>query len=450
MSDWWRGSVTYQIYPRSFQDSNGDGIGDLSGHHRAPRLRRRPRGGRDLALADLRLADGGHGLRRLGLYRHRPDLRLARRLRRDGRAGARTRASRSSSTRCCRIRRTSIRSSRRAGRAGTTPRPTGTSGPIRSTTARRPTTGSRSSAARRGRGIRGAGSTISTTSSPSSRTSTSTIPTCRTGCSGRCASGSIAASTASASTRSTSTSTTSCCATTPPTTGARTSREPNPYDMQYHIFSKNQPREPRLPRADAGAPRRVRGARHGRRGRREPPPDPDDGRVHERQAAAEGLLLRDARRAASTPAHFRSQIEEFFEGAPEGLADLGLLEPRRAAPRLALGEARHRQRAARQARLRAAPVARGLDLHLSGRGARADRDRARALRADRPAGHQLLARAGRARRLPDADGLGRGQRLVGLLDRAAVAADQGGRRPPATPPGRRATPSWCSRSTGRC
>ncbi|OJU06314.1 MAG: alpha-glucosidase [Rhizobium sp. 63-7] len=29
--DWWRGAVIYQIYPRSFQDSNGDGIGDLKG-----------------------------------------------------------------------------------------------------------------------------------------------------------------------------------------------------------------------------------------------------------------------------------------------------------------------------------------------------------------------------------------------------------------------------------
>src|SRR6202158_908939 len=29
--DWWRGAVIYQIYPRSFQDSNGDGIGDLDG-----------------------------------------------------------------------------------------------------------------------------------------------------------------------------------------------------------------------------------------------------------------------------------------------------------------------------------------------------------------------------------------------------------------------------------
>ena len=29
--DWWRGAVIYQIYPRSFQDTNGDGIGDLQG-----------------------------------------------------------------------------------------------------------------------------------------------------------------------------------------------------------------------------------------------------------------------------------------------------------------------------------------------------------------------------------------------------------------------------------
>ncbi|MGJ8584069.1 MAG: alpha-glucosidase [Marinosulfonomonas sp.] len=29
--DWWRGSVTYQIYPRSFMDSNDDGIGDING-----------------------------------------------------------------------------------------------------------------------------------------------------------------------------------------------------------------------------------------------------------------------------------------------------------------------------------------------------------------------------------------------------------------------------------
>ncbi|NBY57390.1 MAG: hypothetical protein EBQ57_03515 [Actinobacteria bacterium] len=29
--DWWRRAVVYQIYPKSFADGNGDGIGDLSG-----------------------------------------------------------------------------------------------------------------------------------------------------------------------------------------------------------------------------------------------------------------------------------------------------------------------------------------------------------------------------------------------------------------------------------
>ena len=29
--DWWRRAVVYQIYPRSFADGNGDGIGDLDG-----------------------------------------------------------------------------------------------------------------------------------------------------------------------------------------------------------------------------------------------------------------------------------------------------------------------------------------------------------------------------------------------------------------------------------
>ena len=45
---WWHDKVAYQIYPKSFMDSNGDGIGDLQGGR-----------GYHLALPDLRVAIGG-------------------------------------------------------------------------------------------------------------------------------------------------------------------------------------------------------------------------------------------------------------------------------------------------------------------------------------------------------------------------------------------------------
>ena len=31
---WWKSGVVYQIYPRSFADTNGDGVGDLEGIRR--------------------------------------------------------------------------------------------------------------------------------------------------------------------------------------------------------------------------------------------------------------------------------------------------------------------------------------------------------------------------------------------------------------------------------
>ena len=55
---WWQTGVIYQIYLRSFQDTDGDGIGDLKGIARRLDYLAEPRGRRDLDLAFLPVTDG--------------------------------------------------------------------------------------------------------------------------------------------------------------------------------------------------------------------------------------------------------------------------------------------------------------------------------------------------------------------------------------------------------
>ena len=74
---WYQHAVFYEIYPRSFMDSNGDGIGDLNGI--ASKLEYLKALGVDAIWISpcFPVAAGGFRLRRLGLRKYRQDVRHA-------------------------------------------------------------------------------------------------------------------------------------------------------------------------------------------------------------------------------------------------------------------------------------------------------------------------------------------------------------------------------------
>ena len=198
---WWRTAVFYQVYVRSFADSDGDGVGDLAGIRE--RLGYLQLLGVDaLWLTPFYPSPGRRPrLRRGRPARRRPALRRPRRLRRARRRRARARAQgdhrpgaepRLGPARQLRRRRSRTRPARPGG--GTS---SGTA-PARTVPSRR-TTGSPSSAARPGPGSRTASGTC-TSSPPSSPTWTGPTPRWPPTWSGRCASGWTAGWTASGST----------------------------------------------------------------------------------------------------------------------------------------------------------------------------------------------------------------------------------------------------------
>ena len=162
---WWQKAVLYQVYPRSFQDSDGDGVGDLQGIvKRLPYLAEL---GVDAVwlspIYPSPMADFGYDICRL--HRHRSVVRLADRFRRAASGGACAWIERPARSRPQSHLGAASVVHREPHRPATMRNATGTSGATARPAAGRPTTGCRNSAVPHGRSTRPPANIITTRSS---------------------------------------------------------------------------------------------------------------------------------------------------------------------------------------------------------------------------------------------------------------------------------------------
>jgi hypothetical protein len=168
-TDWWRYAIFYQVYPRSFQDSDGDGVGDIRGIiRRLPYLK--SLGVDAVWLSPIfpsPMADFGYDISDYTgidpLFGTMDDFDALV-------EAADAKASRSYSIWCRTTPPISIRGLSKAAPRATIPNATGTSGGMAGPRADRRTTGCRNSAAAPGNMMKRPGSITTMHFSPNSRT----------------------------------------------------------------------------------------------------------------------------------------------------------------------------------------------------------------------------------------------------------------------------------------
>ena len=195
---WWQKSIVYQVYPKSFQDTTGSGVGDIPGVTRhLDYLKSLGTGAIWLTpVYPSPMVDNGYDISdycgidpSYGTMEDMENL-IAEAKKRDIRIVMDLVFNHSP---------ISIPGSSSRRRTARIPRPTGTSGTMPNRTARPPRTGAPSSAARPGHGVKNASSTTCTHSPKHSRISTGRTPKSARPCSMPQTSGSTRASAASAS-----------------------------------------------------------------------------------------------------------------------------------------------------------------------------------------------------------------------------------------------------------